>query len=382
MRHRLWWDIVDADMFQTICLDREPLIRLKDPGVPLPLNCDDGDMTSSSINPKPLDVPTVMSMNIFRAQVFRILNRHFSATSGACLQSIEGVHRLDAEIVELVAQLPWYFRLDEDGKPPRLPEPLREILTWQNHILRTCVSTQRIRMYRPFLANRVEDAWENVVKAAEDALVVYRTLRLDGATTSRQKFSTQAYQVFSVAVTVAALLLVEGSLPIPDVYRLIRDMAMDLRMLENQGCLVSVATHGHQVLLKMLAFFDRRWTDPLTPDDAKHLVPDISVILGGENTTRAYMDRLSTQAQPRTPTGTVSAAGQRMAAGDEEEPSTVNPESGKPAEETLVMPESLMDSSCGDMMEGIDPELFLESIRPIGLLDWDMTGLLVDTQGK
>uniref|UniRef100_A0A8H7K5F1 Transcription factor domain-containing protein n=1 Tax=Bionectria ochroleuca TaxID=29856 RepID=A0A8H7K5F1_BIOOC len=281
MRHRLWWDLVDADMFQTICLDREPLVRLKDPGVPLPLNCDDHDMTVSSIHPKPLDVPTVMSMNIYRAQVFRILNRHWCATHGDCLQSIEGIRRLDSEIVELVTQLPWYFQLDEDGNPPRLSEALREILTWQHHILRTCVSTQRIRMYRPFLANRVENAWENVVKAAEDALAVYRTLRLDGTTTSRQKFSTQAYQVFSVAVTVAALLLVEGSLPIPDAYNLIKDMAMDLRMLENQGCLVPVATHGHQVLLKMLTFFDRRWADPVSPEDAKRLVPDISTILGG-----------------------------------------------------------------------------------------------------
>uniref|UniRef100_A0A8H7K8I0 Zn(2)-C6 fungal-type domain-containing protein n=1 Tax=Bionectria ochroleuca TaxID=29856 RepID=A0A8H7K8I0_BIOOC len=119
MRHRLWWDLVDADMFQTICLDREPLVRLKDPGVPLPLNCDDHDMTVSSIHPKPLDVPTVMSMNIYRAQVFRILNRHWCATHGDCLQSIEGIRRLDSEIVELVTQLPWYFQLDEDGNPPK-----------------------------------------------------------------------------------------------------------------------------------------------------------------------------------------------------------------------------------------------------------------------
>uniref|UniRef100_A0A0B7JZC1 Uncharacterized protein n=1 Tax=Bionectria ochroleuca TaxID=29856 RepID=A0A0B7JZC1_BIOOC len=379
MRHRLWWDLVDADMFQTICLDREPLVRLKDPGVPLPLNCDDHDMTVTSIHPKPLDVPTVMSMNIYRAQVFRILNRHWCATHGDCLQSIEGIRRLDSEIVELVTQLPWYFQLDEDGNPPRLSEALREILTWQHHILRTCVSTQRIRMYRPFLASRVENAWENVVKAAEDALAVYRTLRLDGTTTSRQKFSTQAYQVFSVAVTVAALLLVEGSLPIPDAYNLIKDMAMDLRLLENQGCLVPVATHGHQVLLKMLTFFDRRWADPVSPEDAKRLVPDISTILGGESTTRAYMDRLSSQAQQRTPTRTISAVGQQIAAGDVEEIRAVNNESGNQAEETGITPESLMDTSCGGM---IDPEFFMENIRPLGLLDWDMTGLLVDIQGK
>lgn len=341
-------------------------------------------MTATSIHPKPLDEPTVMSMNIYRAQVFRILNRHFCATHGDCLQSLESVHRLDAEIVELVAKLPWYFQLDEEGKPPRLPDLLGEVLTWQNHILRTCVSTQRIRMYRPFLADRIDDAWENVVKAADDALVVYRTLRTDGATTSHQKFFAQAYQVFSVAVSVAALLLVEGSLPIPNVYRQIKDMAMDLKMLEEQGCPVPVATHGRQVLLQMLALFDSRWTDPKPPEDAQRLVPDISVILGGENRTRAYVDRLTSQAQqPITPTTITSAAPppQCLPADAEEDNRAEIHAAGKPVEETGFTPEPLMDSFLGDMMEGIDPELFLENIRPLGLLDWDMTGL-VDGQGK
>ncbi|KAF4991692.1 hypothetical protein FGRMN_7665 [Fusarium graminum] len=329
MRHRLWWDLVDADM----------------------------------------------------AQVFRILNKHYCATHGECLQSIEGVRRLDIEIVDLVAQLPWFFQLDENGNPPRLSEPLCEILTWQNHILRTCVSTQRIRMYRPFLANRVEDAWDVVVKAAEDALAVYRTLRKDMSTTSRQKFSTQAYQVFSVAVTVAALLLVERSSPISDAYNQIKDMAMDLRTLENQGCPVPVATHGHRVLLRMLAFFDRRWADPVSPDDARRLVPDISIILGGEGTTRAYMDRLSSQAQRTMSTGAVAAVGHQVAAEGAEGFRIATIELERPPEETEITPVSLIDSSCGGLMEGLDPELFLENIRPLGLLDWDMTGLLVDIQG-
>ncbi|KAF5681271.1 transcription factor [Fusarium heterosporum] len=382
MRHRLWWDLVDADMFQTICLDREPLVRLKEPGVPLPLNCDDHDLTKTFVNARPLNEPTVMSMNIYRAQVFRILNKHYCATHGECLQSLEGVRHLDIEIVDLVAQLPWFFQLDANGNPPRLPEPLCEVLTWQNHILRTCVSTQRIRMYRPFLANRVKDAWDVVVKAAEDALAVYRTLRKDMATTSRQKFSTQAYQVFSVAVTVAALLLVEESSPIQDAYNQIKDMAMDLKTLEKQGCAVPVATHGHQVLLRMLAFFDRRWADPVSPDDAIRLIPDISIILGGEGTTRAYMDRLSSQAQQPTSTGIAAESGHQVATDGAGGFRIVTSELGRLPEEPEITPVSLIDSSCGDLMEGLDPELFLDNIRPLGLLDWDMTGLLVDLQGN
>ncbi|CAM1508106.1 Fc.00g049540.m01.CDS01 [Cosmosporella sp. VM-42] len=382
LRHRIWWDLVDSDMFQTICLDRQPLIRLQHPGVPLPLNCDDDDITETTVNPRPMDEPTTMSMNIFRAQLFQILNRHFCAGDGSGLGSYESILALDAEILGLVAKLPWYFQLNEDGLPPRMPEPLCEVLTWQNHILRTCVSTQRIRMYRPFLSARIEDAWNNIVKAANDSLVVYRTLRTDRAPTSHQKFFAQAYQVFSVAVTVAALLLVEGSLPIPNVCQQIKDMAMDLKILEDQGCPVPVATHGRQVLLKMLALCDSRATNPTSPEDAQRLVPDISVILGGENTTRAYMGRLASQAQMNTPTTTISPAQNPPPLEQEEEATVENAMERNPAEISAFSPQSLIDPPWGGMLGDLDPDLFLEDARPLGLLNWDMTGLLADAQNR
>ncbi|KAF7560973.1 hypothetical protein G7046_g3185 [Stylonectria norvegica] len=388
LRHRIWWDLVDSDMFQTICLDRQPMIRLHHPGVPLPLNCRDHDITETSISPRPIDEPTEMSMNIFRAQIFQMLNRHFCAGNGDNLGSYEAVRALDAEIMDLVSKLPWYFQLDDDGRPPRMAEPLCEILTWQNHILRTCVSTQRIRMFRPYLSARVEDAWHNCVKAAEDALVVYRTLRKDRAPTSRQKFFAPAYQVFSVAVTIAALLLVEGSLPIPNVYQQIKDMAMDLKMLEDQGCPVPVATHGRQVLLKMLALCDSRAIIPASPEDAQQLVPHIAVILGGEDTTRAYMGRLNSQAQMNTPTTTISPTQQPPAVveaeqEEEEEMGVCRPEQQDAVEDMAgYSPQSLMDPQWG-LLGDLDPDMFLDDIdRPLGLLNWDMTGLLADAQGR
>lgn len=329
-----------------------------------------------------MDEPTQMSMNIYRAQVFQTLNRHFCAGNGDGLGPYESIRALDTEILDLVANLPWYFQLNNEGYPPRMPEPLCEILTWQNHILRTCVSTQRIRMYRPFLSARVEDAWANVVKAAEDAMVVYRTLRRNKAPTSHQKFFAQAYQIFSVAVTVAALLLVEGSLPIPDVYRQIRDMATDLKLLEDQGCPVPVAVHGRQVLLKMLALCDSRATNPTSPEDAQRLVPDISVILGGENTTRAYMGRLASQAQMHTPTTTIYPVQQAPAIEREERPEVDGTIERNPMEPPIFSPQSLMDPGWGGELGDLDPELFLEDVRPLGLLNWDMTGLLADAQSR
>ena len=323
-----------------------------------------------------------MSMNIFRAQLFHILNRHFCAGDGNGLGSYDCIVALDAEILGLVAKLPWYFQLDEEGRPPRMPEPLCEVLTWQNHILRTCVSTQRIRMYRPFLSARIEDAWNNIVKAANDSLVVYRTLRTDRAPTSHQKFFAPAYQVFSVAVTVAALLLVEGSLPIPNVYQQIKDMAMDLKMLEDQGCSVPVATHGRQVLLKMLALCDSRATNANSPEDAQRLVPEISVILGGENTTREYMGRLASQAQMNTPTTTISPV-QNAPPLEQHDTSTAEPVVGtNPVDVSVFSPQSLIDPPWGGMLVDLDQDMFFEDARPLGLLSWDMTGLLVDAQNR
>ncbi|KAB5525530.1 hypothetical protein GE09DRAFT_976471 [Coniochaeta sp. 2T2.1] len=369
MRHRLWWDLVDSDMFQTICLDRQPLIRLQQPGVPLPLNCNDQDMTETSVTPKTMDEPTCMSMNVYRAMLFQLLNSHYCSDNGSGFGSYENIRALDDKILELAATFPWYFQLDAQGRPPRIPEPLCEVLTWQNHILRTCMSTQRIRMYRPFLSARVEDAWGNVVKAAEDALVVYRTLRTHRAPTSHQKFLPQAYQVLSVAVTLVALLLVEGTLPIPDVYRQIRDMALDLKMLEDQGCPVPVATHGRQVLLKMLALCDNQVVGSASPEDAQRLVPDIAVILGGERTTRAYIHRLAShsQQQMRTPTTTASPAQEVTGAGQDA---------------AEFSPQSLIDISWSGMLEDLDPAMFLQDDGSLDLLAWDMTGILAEAQSR
>lgn len=324
-----------------------------------------------------------MSMNIHRARVFQILNRHFCANNGAGFGSYDDIQTLDAEILEVVAKLPWYFQLDDRGQPPRIAAPLYEILTWQNHILRTCISTQRIRMYKPFLAARVEGAWDNVVKAAEGALVVYQTLRIDRAPTSRLKFLAQAYQIFSVAVTIAALLLIEGTLPIPDVQQKLRNMATDLKMLEVQGCPVPVATRGRQILLRMLTLYENRATDPKSPEDAARLVPDISVILGGEHTTQAYMRRLASQVQAVTPES-VPVITQQTPPMDEEG----QDETDVPAilnREGIVnfSPQPLDQITWGaGVLSDLDPALFLEDESSFEILNWDMTGFLADAQNK
>src|SRR5690348_14316989 len=113
-------------------------------------------------------------------------------------------------------------------------------------------------MYRPFLSDHNSTAFHNCTKAIEDALAVYRTLRGNKGMRTQQKFYPQAYQIFSVAVTMATLLLVEGTIPNSAQSRIeIQKMASDLGLLEAQACPVPVAANGRKVLLKMLSFFEQ-----------------------------------------------------------------------------------------------------------------------------
>lgn len=419
MRRRLWWDLVDSDMFQSACLDRPPLIRLSSREVPLPLNCNDSDLTDSAIRSRPIEEPTEMSMNIFRATLFRMLNHdYFQREADSSSSEHEGsaddvardrswkrenayknVVALDEKVLNLMAGLPWYFQLDDEGRPPRLPEPLGERLVWQQYILRTCVNTQRVRMYRQFLHPRTGMAWENCVSAVQDSMLAYRSLPLQITQSSRQKFLPQAYQVFSVAVTAVALLLVEGSLPIPDVYQQIRNMAKDLGMLERQGCRVPIAIHGRRVLRKMLELCEARATTmtSTSPEEAQTLVPDISIILGGERVTRAYMNRLQ---EPSPPEGAAVCAIPSQAIGavletwepDEVAYQEANPPRAGHEQSSDVgsltradfRPDQtteswhLLDGVGPEAMEGdLDPALFVQDASLMGLLNWDMTGLLM-----
>ncbi|PNP38984.1 hypothetical protein TGAMA5MH_09210 [Trichoderma gamsii] len=295
MRHRIWWDLVDSDTFQSICLGRPPLIRLETPGVPLPLNCNDDDITDAFLRPHPENEPTIMMLNIFRARFFKLMNSHICYSDPNGGNTYEAICKLDDEVLNITRSYPWFFQLDQEGRPPPLPHPMGEIITWQNHIIRTCISTQRIRMYRPFISHRIGDSWAKCTEAAEDAMAVYRTLRRNKSSTSLQKFLPQAYQVFSVAVTVTALLLVEGSLPIPNVWEQIRNMADDLKILEDEGCVSPVASRGRQVLTKMLSLVDIGNNGVPVPEVTDDLVSDIGFIFGGEEAARTYLQRLASR---------------------------------------------------------------------------------------
>ncbi|KAL7937343.1 fungal-specific transcription factor domain-containing protein [Trichoderma chlorosporum] len=380
MRHRIWWDLVDSDTFQSICLDRPPLIRLESPGVPLPLNCNDSDMTDSFLRPRPHDEPTVMMFNIFRARFFTLMNHHLCNSKADDARSYETIHKLDDEILKITNTYPWFYQLDQDGRPPPLPQPLGEVLIWQNHLIRTCISTQRIRMYRPFLSTRVGDSWAKCIEAAEDALAVYRTIRTNRSITSLQKFLPPVYQIFSVSVTVTALLLVEGSLPILNVRQQIRDMAEDLKILEDQGCVSPVASRGRQVLLKMLNLVDMGNNGPLASDrDTDALVSSIGFIFGGEQAARTYMQRLASRNQRLK----VSSTKQHpMLTSMEDSPFSHSQfkivDDSAASASAMETPLEYMDET--QPMGAYQMNLVMDDVVLQNLLNFDMTALMADPQ--
>ena len=66
--------------------------------VPIPLNCDDCGLTDSTIYPRPLEEPTVMTMHVFRARLFKTINQLY-ANNGTPLTSYDSVSDIDAKVL-------------------------------------------------------------------------------------------------------------------------------------------------------------------------------------------------------------------------------------------------------------------------------------------
>lgn len=342
-----------------MCLDRPPLIRLQFPGVPLPLNCVDTDMTEISINPKALDEPTEVSMSICRSQLSRTINRHICFAENTQNKSYEYIQKMDLDILDQMDKLPWYFQIDNDGQLPQLHEPLCEVITWQHHILRTFIGTQRIRMHHPFILSQ-EDCWKNCVNAAENTLTVYRALRKGTSVTSQQKFFPQAYQIFSVAVSLTTLFMLEGPFPTPNIYGEMKDIANDLKALEDQGCAVPIATFGRQVLLKLFELCEKgAATSSNTPSQVgESLTSEISTIVSGTQTAGVCIER---QTYPCD--GSLVNIMPSAQIPFQEIGMSIGREGVALAENTDFTTRSLLDIAWGAMPSEFDWSLFLEDLN-------------------
>ncbi|EFR00487.1 hypothetical protein MGYG_03489 [Nannizzia gypsea CBS 118893] len=285
-RRRIWWELFCCDTFQSMCMSRTPLIHCPAPKIPLPANCNDVDITDSFTEGRPIDEPTETSASILRAEVFLIMRKLFDS-GFEYLSSYEYVRSVDTELANLTRNFPWYFQLDENGECANLPEH-QDYIVWQFHLLHSCICMQRIRMNRPFIHTRAGDSWAVCAKAANEVLAVYQSMRNPDVEEFRKshKLSVQSYQIFSAAVALAGFLLVERSFPADNIRPLIEMVISDLELCTEDA---SIAVNGRNTLIKMLDMYDRR--QQREPVEAESLVPEISVVFGGEQTTRKYLKR-------------------------------------------------------------------------------------------
>ncbi|KAL1957561.1 hypothetical protein VTO42DRAFT_5788 [Malbranchea cinnamomea] len=286
IRRLIWWELFNCDAYQSICLERAPLIHTSAEKVSFPLNCDDSECTETSVEPKPLDVPTDTSANILRAKIFIIFRKLFYNDS-ELLSDFYYIQSIDNELEALVANFPWYFQTESCQR--LLPH--RETIAWQYHMVHSLLCMQRIRMHRPFLQQQIGASWEVCARAARDVLSVYKILRTPDIERLRrsQKFYVQAYQIYSAAVAQAAFLLVEQSFPVETIREDVEMVISDLSLGGLDGMGVSTMKDGKRILRKMLDMHDRRGqTEPL---ESESLVPEISAVFGGEQTTRKYLKR-------------------------------------------------------------------------------------------
>lgn len=273
-------------------MDRPTLIQCRFSSVPFPANCNDADITDTGVSPHPIDEPTEMSLSIFRARFHKVFNKLFM-DDGSLVLSYEHVRRVDGEITALLADLPWFARVDPDALEGEACNPATalkgplECVAWQVYLLHTCICTNRMRMYRPFLHPPQGDALRECAAAAESAFLTYRALR----SSNSHKFFAPAYQIFLVGTALAAFLIVERGTT--SATRLRRDVEMaidDLAPLDTAETRVSLASNGRKVLRRMLAIHDQH-EGALSPEEPEELVQAISDVFGGELQARRYLSR-------------------------------------------------------------------------------------------
>ena len=156
---------------------------------------------------------------------------------------------------------------------------------------------QRIKMNRPFLHARIGESWGVCFRAARELLAPYRRMREVNPDRFRrsQKLVIQGYQSYTAAVTIAAFLLVERSLPGFSSEYMRQDVDMVISDLELQAdYLGPLVADGIKILRKMLLMFDHPRTT-MGGGDRESLVHDIASVFGGERPTRRYLKQSEPQ---------------------------------------------------------------------------------------
>jgi hypothetical protein len=153
--------------------------------------------------------------------------------------------------------------------------------------------------------------------------------------------------------------MVEGPFPTPNIYEEIKDIAGDLKALEDQGCAVPIATFGRQVLLKLFELCEKEAsTKANTPSrGTESLDSEISTILGGNQAATVCMDRQAYHCDDMLvntlPSASIPYHGIEM---------TMNGE-GMMQSDMEFTTKSLLDIAWGAMPSEFDWSLFLEDLN-------------------
>ncbi|TVY69844.1 hypothetical protein Focb16_v001989 [Fusarium oxysporum f. sp. cubense] len=168
------------------------------------------------------------------------------------------------------------------GQAVRNAQAQRPSLIWQHYILHCCARLQQMRMVRPFLSSQPE-AHAITMQTAGEILDAYKFIRRQPALRRNPKFYATAYQAYSSAVHLAALLLVERSAP----ESLQNGVEIVIEDLEANILGLPATLDGCKVLRKMLWIYDHRGAAG-TPES---IASEIGPVFGGESTPRKYLGR-------------------------------------------------------------------------------------------
>lgn len=300
----MWWELCSSDLFQAFCLGRQPLLQAHLSKVPIPTNCDDSDLTPTKVVPRSLDEPTRKSVHVVRTRLFQALSKIF-VDNGTAASSYETVCEVDAEVLSIVDQSPWYMtsNVHEGPKSTSLP-PVFEHLQWQHHISHVFICVQRIRMYRPFLRTRYRHAcWSKCIDAVESIFTVYHSIRrrILGKIQHSPKMHVQSYQIFCAAVSIAMFLLVEQPTLTTHILSDLEVVMQDLKQLIEVNGSIPMAKDGRATLEKILGFYyslhQNESSDLVTVEDvfsARNIVAlaqEVYSHMGGTVKTLTYLDR-------------------------------------------------------------------------------------------
>ena len=267
---------------QSVTLNRPPLITSHLSIVPEPLNCNDSDLTATTVSPRPIYETTVMSVNICRTKILRVMNK----LSGTSTNSYDFISGIDLETSRALGECPTYAQIINDLACTEL-SPELECIYWQYNNIQTFVCLQRIRMYRPFLRSCEGESLQRCINSAESAFTVYLNMRQKSKGFQRsQKFRAQVYQSFQAAVCLAMFLLMERPAQWQKIREDLEKVVCDLEMLEDEA--VPIASQGRVILRHIMNEYDKR--GQVLAVRSANLVREIQIVFGGEEATRAYLD--------------------------------------------------------------------------------------------